>query len=107
MDFDSENTPSNPAPRGTIGEIIAQRYSRRGALLGGLAATLAVPAGAVPMRGGPSTLTFSELRQQLAQTDAVAEGHESRLLIRWGDPVLADAPAFDPRRPGPAIRLQQ
>ncbi|WPB83040.1 PhoX family protein [Sediminicoccus rosea] len=107
MDFDSENTPSNPAPRETIGEIIARRYSRRGALLGGLAAALATPAAAVPMRGGPSTLTFPELRHQLAQTDAVAEGHESRLLIRWGDPVLPDAPAFDPRRQTAAAQARQ
>jgi secreted PhoX family phosphatase len=107
MDFDSENTPSNPNPRETIGEIIARRYSRRGALLGGLAAALAAPAGAVPMRGGPSTLIFPELRQQLAQTDAVAEGHESRLLIRWGDPVLPAAPPFDPRRQTAAAQARQ
>jgi secreted PhoX family phosphatase len=106
MDFDSENSPSNPDPRATIGEIITQRYSRRGALLGGLAA-LSGPAAAVPMRGGPSTLTFPELRQQLAQTDAVAEGHDSHMVIRWGDPVLADAPAFDPSRQSAAAQAMQ
>lgn len=111
MDFDSENPPGNPAPRETmgetIGEIIARRYSRRGALLGGLAAAMAGPAAAVPMRGGPSTLTFPELRHQLAQTDAVADGHDSRLLIRWGDPVLPGAPAFDPRRQTAAAQARQ
>ncbi|WP_270938936.1 PhoX family protein, partial [Falsiroseomonas oryzae] len=53
---------------------------------------------AVPMRGGPSTLTFPELRQQLSQTHAVADGYDIQMVIRWGDPVLADAPPYDPMR---------
>jgi secreted PhoX family phosphatase len=50
------------------------------------------------MTGGPSTLTFPELHHQMAQTDAVAEGYEIQHVIRWGDPVLPQAPAFDPMR---------
>ena len=107
MDFDAENTPSNPNPRDTIGEIIARRFSRRGALLGGLATALASAAEAAPMQGGPSTLTFPELRHQLAQTDAVAAGHDSRVLIRWGDAVLPEAPIFDPRRVTAASQAMQ
>jgi secreted PhoX family phosphatase len=101
---ESENIPSNPAPRATIGELIERRFSRRGALLAALGSVAAIEAAAqgaaqtrpaVPMRGGPSTLTFPELRHQLAQTDAVAEDHEMHVVIRWGDPVLPDAPPFD------------
>ncbi|TCZ65414.1 PhoX family protein [Roseicella aquatilis] len=100
-----EDIGSNPAPRGTIGELIEARLSRRGLLGTGAAAALAAalptaaPAqdsGNTP-NGGPSSLTFPELRHQLAQRDAVAEGHEIQVLIRWGDPILPDAPEFDPQ----------
>jgi secreted PhoX family phosphatase len=105
-----EDIGSNPAPRDTIGEMIAARLTRRAALRGiagaGAAAALtetlagealAQPA-PVPRQGGPSTLTFPELRHQLSQTDAVAEGYETQMVIRWGDPVLEGAPAYDPMR---------
>jgi secreted PhoX family phosphatase len=98
MTIELEDIGSNPAPRATIGEIIEARFSRRGALLGVLASGLAGTAEAqAPMQGGPSTLTFPELSHQLAQTDAVAAGHEKHVVIRWGDPILPDAPPFDPR----------
>jgi secreted PhoX family phosphatase len=101
MTIELEDIGSNPAPRATIGEIIEARFSRRSALLGAAAAWAIGIDGAdaqtAPREGGPSTLTFPELRHQLAQTDAVAEGHEKHVVIRWGDPVLPDAPAFDPR----------
>ena len=96
MDFDSENQPANPAPRNSIGDLIEHRFGRRGALLGAAAAFLAPGAEAQPLTGGPSSLTFPELRHQLAQTDAVAAGHQSQVVIRWGDPVVPGAPAFDP-----------
>jgi uncharacterized protein len=109
-----EDIGSNPAPRRTIAELIAERYQRR-ALLGATAAAAAALAaggdGALaqpgPVRahdegnspdGGPSSLTFRELRHQFAQRDAVAEGYEIQTVIRWGDPILPDAPAFDPTR---------
>ena len=94
-----EDIGSNPDPRRPIGEMIAARLSRRG-LLGAAALLPALPAfaqdsGNTPS-GGPSSLGFVELRHQLAQRDAVAEGHEIQLVIRWGDPILPDAPAHDP-----------
>jgi secreted PhoX family phosphatase len=98
---DQEDIGSNPDPRRPIGALIAERLTRRG-LIGGAAALLAaLPAeaqdtGNTP-NGGPSTLSFPELRHQLAARDAVAEGHESQVVIRWGDPILADAPDFDPQ----------
>lgn len=110
----SEDAGSNPDPRRPIGEIIAARYSRR-ALLGAGAAAAALAAlpedaaaqMAVPRDGGPSTLTFPELHHQLAQTDAVAEGYERQVLIRWGDPVLPGAAEFDPRNVTEAGQARQ
>lgn len=109
----SEDIGSNPNPRKPIGEIIAARFGRRamlsaGAALAALAVTPDAEAqGLTPRQGGPSSLNFPELRHQLAQTDAVAEGYEIQNVIRWGDPVLAGAPAFDAARVTPAAQALQ
>ncbi|MBY0335227.1 MAG: PhoX family phosphatase, partial [Acetobacteraceae bacterium] len=73
------------------------------------AAVAAAPAAAqgVPRTGGPSTLTFPELRHGWSQTDAVAEGHERHVVIRWGDPVLPGAPPFDPSNLTAAAQAMQ
>ncbi|WP_207539533.1 PhoX family protein [Sabulicella rubraurantiaca] len=104
-----EDVGSNPAPGRPIGSLIEARLSRRAALrglvgagaVGAFVETLLEGAQAqplaVPREGGPSSLTFAELRQQLSQTHAVAEGYDVQMVIRWGDPVLAGAPPYDPR----------
>ena len=109
----SEDIGSNPKPEKPIGEIIAARFGRR-AMLGASAALAALAAtpdgeaqGLTPRQGGPSSLSFPELRHQMAQTDAVAEGYEIQNVIRWGDPVLEGAPAFDAARVTPAAQALQ
>jgi secreted PhoX family phosphatase len=93
---------TNGAPGATIGELIALRLSRRAALkafgigaglvaAGGLGGLAPRPAGAAD--GG---LAFKELAKSNNETHHVAEGYEAQVLIRWGDPVVAGAPAFDP-----------
>jgi secreted PhoX family phosphatase len=37
----------------------------------------------------------------------VAEGHDADVLIRWGDPVLPGAPAFDPTQQTAAAQKLQ
>jgi len=122
-EIEIEDIGSNPAPRGPIGEVVRMRLSRRAALAG-LAGAAALADGlidgasaqisasrlqtaTIPVQGGPSTLQFPELRHQMAQTDAVAEGYEIQHVIRWGDPVLADAPPFDPMHQTAAAQAQQ
>jgi hypothetical protein len=101
LDAGEDIGASNPDPRRPIGALIEERLSRRGLLAGGAAVLTAAPAAAQDSgntpNGGPSTLTFPELRHQMAQRDAVAEGHDIQVVIRWGDPILPDAPEFDPR----------
>ncbi|PWS35846.1 dTDP-glucose 4,6-dehydratase [Falsiroseomonas bella] len=104
-----EDIGSNPAPGTPIGTLIEARLGRRAALRGlagaGAAVALsealvreaAAQPAAIPARGGPSTLTFQELRQGLSQNHQVAEGYEVQMVIRWGDPVLEGAPPYDPR----------
>jgi secreted PhoX family phosphatase len=112
-----EDIGSNPRPERTIGELIGRRLSRRAALLG-LAGTAvftdrlisaAEPAPARPAtpEAGPSTLTFPELTHRLGQRDAVADCYEMQMLIRWGDPILADAPEFDVARQSAEAQARQ
>src|SRR5262249_48293595 len=41
---------------------------------------------------------FKEVTASVDQNHAVAEGHDVEILIRWGDPLLPGAPAFDPHQ---------
>ena len=103
-----EDIGSNPRPRETLGEIAARRLSRRGVLAGAAAAAALAAAGpAMAEAEGPSSLGFPELSHRMSQRDAVAEGYEIQTVIRWGDPVLADAPPFDPAAQTAAAQAQQ
>ncbi|WP_168012396.1 PhoX family protein [Halomonas salinarum] len=104
---DAEDTPSNPVISEPLGDIIARRYSRRGFLKGmsygglGVAAigsmnplTAAIANGA----GSAGRFAFDEIAHGVDTTHHVAEGYDADVLIRWGDPLFTDAPAFDPQR---------
>ncbi|WP_209318339.1 PhoX family protein [Falsiroseomonas selenitidurans] len=111
-----EDIGSNPNPENSIGEVVERRLTRRAAMLGlggaAAAATLAdqLIAAAEPalaQANGPSSLTFPELRHQLGQQDSVAEGYERQTVIRWGDPLAAEAPAFNPTAQTPDAQARQ
>jgi uncharacterized protein len=98
-----DDVPSNPqvglAP--TIGDVIAQRYSRRGALKGLLAA--GVIAGLAPTMAAPAAArsrapAFRELGRGIDHDHHVAPGHSADVLIRWGDPLFPGTGPFDPMR---------
>src|SRR5262245_1568207 len=84
----------------SIGDLIQHRLNRRDAMRGllgaGAIATFSTVSPAGAQESGPSTLKFKELSHTLDAEQHVAEGYDVQVLIRWGDPVLADAPAFDP-----------
>ncbi|WP_308915510.1 PhoX family phosphatase [Jannaschia sp. LMIT008] len=100
----SEDRPSNRSTAPTIGDVIAGRMNRRDMLKGALGFT-AIAATVSPMAlaagrahaAGSSAFGFEELDATVTADHAVAPGYDADVLIRWGDPVLADAPAFDPR----------
>ncbi len=98
------SAPENP----TIGDIIALRYDRRGLMKGllgvgaitaalGPASLAARTAGAQAAANPTPSFGFAELSSVPTDRAEVAEGYSADVLIRWGDPVLADAPAFDPK----------
>lgn len=95
----------------SIGELIEQRLNRRDAMRGllgaGAAAAFSMPATANAQAAGPSTLTFKELAHTLDDRQHVADGYDVQVLIRWGDPMFAGAPAFDPVRQAAADQEKQ
>jgi secreted PhoX family phosphatase len=94
----------------TLGDVVAQRFGRRD-LMKGLLATAAMAAILPPFRGLASgtapSLTFAEVPSGIDETHHVASGYDADILIRWGDPVLPDAPVFDPRNQSVAAQQKQ
>ncbi|CAX25510.1 conserved protein of unknown function, putative exported protein precursor (tat pathway signal) [Methylorubrum extorquens DM4] len=90
------DTPDAP----TLDAVIAQRFSRRDLMRGSLAAALA--AGIAPQTvaapAEASAFDFPELAAGVDEHLHVAEGYEAKPLLRWGDPLFPDAPAFDPQK---------
>jgi hypothetical protein len=50
---------------------------------------------------------FSELAAGSDATHHVAEGYDAEILIRWGDPVIAGSPPFDPANPSAEAQIRQ
>lgn len=114
----AENTGSNTTSGPTMGDLVAERLSRRD-LVKGLAAVAvaaeliwpdALSAAPAPGETQPdaSQFSFAELTVTPdSPTHHVAEGYDADVLIRWGDAVLADAPAFEPGKPNAAAQRLQ
>jgi hypothetical protein len=114
---EAENTGSNPSANPTMGDVIAERLSRRDLMKGILAvsaitATISpvalMAAGEASAQGAvKSAFNFKEVGAGVDDKHYVAEGYDADVLIRWGDRVLADAPEFDPRKQSAAAQARQ
>ena len=78
-------------------DAIVQRAMTRRRFIGGLslAATGCMASSHALASRQPPVFSFEELSNALTPDDEVAPGHERQVLIRWGDPIFADAPEFD------------
>ena len=99
-----DDIPTNPTLHRTIGDVINSRYGRRDMLKGmlGVTATTALfgtSAMVAPKQAtaaaAKSRYNFDELSWGNDETHHIAEGYNADILLRWGDPITADAPAFD------------
>lgn len=100
-----DDIPTNPNLGNTIGDVIQQRYGRRDFLRGslGVAATaslfgataLTAPKHAVAAGHASSRYIFDELQWGNDVNHHIADGYNADILVRWGDPITADAPEFD------------
>ncbi|MDB5533816.1 MAG: hypothetical protein JWO28_2131, partial [Hyphomicrobiales bacterium] len=107
--LDSEDIGSNGSTNPTLGDVIAARLNRRDVLRGALAVSAigAAMPGSLPGLSSPaaaqtaapkSSFNFTEISAGSDETHHAPEGYEADILMRWGDPVLPGAPAFDPQK---------
>ncbi len=109
----AENNGINPSSNATFGEIVEARFSRRG-LMKGVLGVSAIAAFAEPLaldaaaQANPTpSFPFRETSSIPDEKHAVAEGHKADILIRWGDPLFADSPAFNPQAQTAAAQARQ
>ncbi|MBP0437450.1 PhoX family protein [Tianweitania sediminis] len=106
----------NPTENPTMGEIIANRFSRRDFLRGSLAVS-AIAATVSPValmmadearaQGAASAFNFEEVEAGIDERHHVAAGYDADVLLRWGDPLFPDAPEFDPANQTPEAQARQ
>ena len=111
-----DDIPTNPNLGNTIGDVINRRYGRRGVLRGALgvsaaAALFGTSALIAPRQAAAAAaedrFRFDELSWGNDETHHIAEGYNADVLLRWGDPITADAPEFDPQAQTAEKQLQQ
>ncbi len=106
-EFDPEDLGIDRPMAQTFSAIAETRLSRRAALMGAAAAgaIAATPALAQARKG--TSLTFKDAPSTYDANDRLAEGYRRQVVVRWGDPLFADAPAFDPARQTGASQERQ
>ncbi|AIR99505.1 PhoX family protein [Streptomyces glaucescens] len=104
------NTTANPY----VGDVIATALSRRSVMRAaavvtataavGAAGAAASPEASAATRRKPSAgkgargLRFSPVAPNTNDAVTVPEGYGQNVVIRWGEPILRGAPAFDPEK---------
>lgn len=109
-----DDIPTNPNLGNTIGDVINRRYGRRDVMRGmlGVAATTALfgttaLTSATSAKAGTSNYKFDELASGNDEKHHIADGYNADVLLRWGDPIFADSPAFDPQNQTAESQLKQ
>jgi len=112
-----DDIPTNPRLERTIGDVINARYGRRDLLKGmlGVSATSALfgtsaliaPNEAAAGSNSNDRYNFEELTWGNDETHHIAEGYDADILLRWGDPITADAPEFDVMNQSAEAQLKQ
>nr|WP_204068667.1 PhoX family phosphatase [Planobispora siamensis] len=107
---------ANASENAYFGDVVTSVLSRRGMLRAGALGALAAGVGAAGLAGaapaaaepkpeagafghggdrGRGGLRFAAVAPNREDRLVVPEGYQSAPVVRWGDPVLPDAPAFD------------
>ncbi|RNJ44365.1 dTDP-glucose 4,6-dehydratase [Mesorhizobium erdmanii] len=112
---ENDSPAINPTDNRTMGDIIAARFSRRGFLKGSLAVSaIAATVGPLAMIAADdaraaegSAFKFDELEAGIDDKHHVAPGYDADVLLRWGDPLFADSPEFDPTKQSAEAQARQ
>ena len=100
------NTTDNP----TFALVLAARLSRRRFLTGAATGLAMLCAGSLPppqAASAQSTSGFVPVAGSTEDTLMTPPGYASTVVLRWGDPLVASAPAFDPTTQTAAAQAQQ
>jgi secreted PhoX family phosphatase len=111
----SEDIGRNASANPTIGDVIAARFDRRDLLKGALGVAaitatmgpLALITSQKAAAASGGRFTFKEAAAGVDDKHYVAEGYDVQILMRWGDPVMKGAPAFDPTKQTAAAQKMQ
>jgi secreted PhoX family phosphatase len=111
----SEDVGRNGSNNPTLGDVVAARFGRRDFLRGALGVSaiaaavspLALAAASSVRADNGTRFNFKEVAAGVDANHYVADGYEADVLIRWGDPVLPDAPPFDPLRQSAEAQKRQ
>jgi secreted PhoX family phosphatase len=94
-----DEIPSNRSNNRTFYDVIEARASRRGFMVGGLAAAVTGMLGTgvstrAALASGTSLLGFTPVPVSEDDTVHVPEGYRVQVFARWGDPISGDMPAY-------------
>ncbi|XSG82749.1 MAG: PhoX family protein [Methyloligella sp. ZOD6] len=110
-----DDIPRSPESNESLGEVVARRYSRRDVMRGSLGVAVAtalfgrqaLTSAAAHPAPAPSRFDFEEVSAGIDERSHVAEGYRAQILLRWGDPLFPDSPAFDPLNQSAEAQLKQ
>ncbi|MFF5185215.1 PhoX family protein [Streptomyces sp. NPDC000345] len=117
----------NTSDNAYVGDVIAGALSRRKVMRAAAVVTVAATAGAAgalpaaatttatatgPSHGAPTGaaargLRFTPVPPNTADAVTVPDGYRQNVVIRWGEPILRGAPAFDPENQTAAAQAGQ
>jgi secreted PhoX family phosphatase len=107
---EDDSNPSNPSAGPALTDLIQIRLSRRNALKGLMASAAlgAIGVGLNP-RGASAApkLGFTEIPHAYDENLHIPQGYTAKTLLRWGDPIIAGAPDFDPMKHDAAAQAGQ
>jgi len=105
------HAPMGEKPRNErFGDVLARNIARRSFLLGAAATVPVLMTTKLPGLGGEASaqdvaaqakadgLTFKPIAPSTEDRVIVPEGYASDVVVRWGDPLFADAPDFAPNK---------
>jgi uncharacterized protein len=112
---DGDDIGSNRSSSRPLLELARARMSRRAALkgfittaaIGALGGTLTSKIAIAAPGSGPSSLDFESMEQVITEDHQVAPGYTAKVLMRWGDTVIPDAPEWDPHNQSAAAQAKQ